>query len=207
MNQKCEKKRLAIFVSGSGTNMENLARRVQSGELDCEIALIVCDNPNAFALKRASQFQLEAFVIERKNFKSKTEFDTAIDKKLAEKKIHAIALAGFMRILGPEFVRKWKGRILNVHPSLLPKYPGARSIQDAFEAKEKETGVTIHFVDEGVDSGPIILQRTVPIKPTDTLATLEERVHAAEYELYPEAIQLFLSGKLIVEEKAVKILK
>ena len=137
MNQKCEKKRLALFVSGSGTNMENLARRVQSSELDCEIALIVCDNPNAFALKRASQFQLEAFVVERKNFKSKTEFDAVIDKKLAEKKINAIALAGFMRILGPEFVRKWKGRILNVHPSLLPKYPGARSIQDAFEAKER----------------------------------------------------------------------
>ena len=207
MSQKCEKKRIAIFVSGSGTNMENLARKAQSGELDCEIALIVCDNPNAFALKRASQFRLEAFVIDRKSFKSKAEFDTSIDKKLVEKKIHVIALAGFMRILGPEFVRKWKGCILNVHPSLLPKYPGAYSIRDAFEAKEKETGVTIHFVDEGVDSGPIILQQKIPIKPADTLATLEERVHAAEYELYPKAVQLFLSGKLIMEEKTVKILK
>lgn len=199
------KKRIAIFVSGSGTNMENIARRMQAGELDCEIALIVCDHPEAFALKRAAKFGLETFVIERKNFKSKTEFDAAISAKLKEKKIDLILLAGFMRILGPEFVRAWRWRILNIHPALLPKYPGAHAIQEAFEAKEKETGVTIHFVDEGVDTGPIILQRKVPIEPNDTLEMLETRVHATEYELYPEAIRLFLAGRLTVRGKEVKI--
>jgi len=189
------RKRTAIFVSGAGTNMENIAKRVKAGELDLELALIVCDNPEAFALKRAAQFRLEPFVIDRKNFKDRAEFDAAISKKLREKKVELILLAGFMRILGPEFVREWKGRMINIHPSFLPKYPGVHAIRDAFEAKEKETGVTVHFVDEGVDSGPVIVQKKVPIKPDDTLETLEARVHALEYELYPEAIRLFLSGK------------
>ncbi len=201
------RKRFAIFVSGSGTNMENVARRVQAGELDCEIGLIVSDNPGAFALKRAEKFGLETFVIERKTFGSKAEFEAAISKRLNEKKIDAILLAGYMRILGPEFVRQWEGRVLNIHPSLLPKFPGAHSIRDAFEAKEKQTGVTIHFVDEGVDSGPIILQRKVPISPSDTLETLEERVHATEYELYPEAIKLFVEGRLRLQGRKVEIMK
>lgn len=201
------KKRVAVFVSGSGTNMENLARKVQAGELDCEIALVVCDNPSAFALSRAAQLGLETFVIERQNFKSKVEFDAKITEKLRAKRIDAIFLAGFMRILSSEFVRTWRGRILNIHPSLLPKYPGTHAIRDAFEAKEKETGVTIHFVDEGVDTGPVILQRKVPIKPTDTLETLEARVHALEYELYTQAAQLFLLGKLKLEGSVVKIEK
>ncbi len=201
------KKRAAIFVSGSGTNMENLACKVQLGELNCEIALVLCDNPNAFALTRAAQLKLETFVIERKNFKSKVEFDLNITEKLKEKKVEAIFLAGFMRILSPEFVRAWRWKILNIHPSLLPKYPGAHAIKDVFEAKEKETGVTIHFVDEKIDSGPIILQRRVPIKSNDTLESLEVRVHAIEYELYPEAARLFLSGKLKLEGSVVKIEK
>ena len=201
------KKRIAIFVSGSGTNMENIAKRVKAGELDCEISLIVCDNPNAFALERARRFGLECFVIERKNFKTKAEFDAKITEKLREKKIDLILLAGFMRILGSEFVHQWEGKIINIHPSLLPKYPGAQSIKDVFEAKESETGVTVHFVDEDIDSGPIILQRRVPIQPNDSLESLEARVHATEYELYPEAIKLYISGKLKLEGRTVKIVK
>ncbi len=207
MIRKHKKKRIAIFVSGSGTNMENIVRRIQTDGLDCAIVLVVCDNPSALALTRAARFGLETFVAERKNFKSKVEFDHHITEKLKEKKVDLILLAGFMRILSPEFVRAWRWRIINIHPSWLPKYPGAHAIKDAFEAKEKETGVTIHFVDEGVDSGPIILQRKVPIKPDDTFEMLEARVHAAEYELYPEAIQLFISEKLKVEGSMVKIAK
>ena|SRR3989338_9195380 len=198
-------KRVAIFVSGSGTNMENIARRVQAGELDCELALVVCDNPNAFALKRAAKLGLETFLIDSKQFKSKGEFDARIDQELNRKSVDLVLLAGFMRIFGSEFVRKWRWRVLNIHPALLPKYPGAHAIKDAFRAKEKETGVTIHFVDEGVDTGPIILQRAVPIHLDDTLELLEARVHAVEYELYPEAIRLFLAGKLSVTSNQVVI--
>lgn len=196
---RASKRQVAIFVSGSGTNMEHIARKVQAGELDCEIALVVCDNPKAFALERAAKLGLECFVIERRNFKSRDEFDAAIGEKLKQNRVEAIFLAGFMRILGPEFVRAWRWRILNVHPSLLPKYPGTAAIREAFESREKETGVTIHFVDEGIDSGPMILQRKVPIRVDDTLETLEARVHATEYEAYPEAIRLFLAGKLAVK--------
>ena len=189
------KKRFAIFVSGSGTNMENIAKKARSGELDCEIVTIVCDNPEALALKRAASLGLETFLVKRENFKTKVEFDAHITEHLRRRKIDAILLAGYMRILSPEFVRAWQGRILNVHPSSLPKYPGAHAIRDAFEAREKETGVTIHFVDEGVDTGPVVLQRRISIEPTDTLETLETRVHGVEYELYPEAIKLVLEGK------------
>ncbi|MBI4358505.1 MAG: phosphoribosylglycinamide formyltransferase [Candidatus Omnitrophica bacterium] len=201
------KKRMAIFVSGTGTNMENIARRVQSGDLDCEIALVVCDNRAAYALERARRFGLKCIVIEREDFKNKAEFDRVITEKLREQRVDGILLAGFMRILGPDFVRSWRWKILNIHPSLLPKYPGVHAIREAFEAKEKDTGVTIHFVDEGVDTGPIILQRKVPIEHGDTLEALEARVHATEYELYPEAIKLFLAGKLVVEKEGVKIVQ
>ena len=207
MNQNFNGKRAAIFVSGSGTNMENIAKKAQAGELDCEIILVVCDHSKAFALTRAAHLGLEIFVVEPKAFKSRAEFDARITEELKAKQVDAIFLAGYMRLLSQEFVRAWQWQVLNIHPSLLPKYPGVHAIKDAFEAHEKETGVTIHFVDEGVDTGPIILQRKVPILPDDTLETLEARVHALEYELYPEAIQLFLSGKLIVENRRVKIVK
>lgn len=185
--------------------MEQIAMRVQEGKLPCEIALVLCDNPNAFALKRAAKLGLDTCVVERKNFASKAEFDSAIHQKLLRKKIEAIFLAGYMRILSPEFVRLWAWRIMNIHPSLLPKFPGAHAIREAFEAKEKETGVTVHFVDEGVDSGPIILQEKVAIFADDTLETLEQRVHETEYKLYPRAIQLWLSGKVTIENQKVKI--
>ena len=199
------KKRAAIFASGSGTNLENIAKKVKAGELSCDIVTVVCDNPGALALKRAEKFGLESFLIERKNFKSKTEFENKITEHLKQKKVDVVLLAGYMRILSPEFVRSWPGKVLNVHPSLLPQYPGAHAIKDAYEAKEKETGVTIHFVTEEVDAGPIILQRRVPIEANDTLETLEARVHAAEYELYPEAIGLYCDGKLTIENTKVKI--
>ncbi|OGW76630.1 MAG: phosphoribosylglycinamide formyltransferase [Omnitrophica bacterium RIFCSPHIGHO2_02_FULL_49_9] len=201
-----EKRRAAIFVSGSGTNMENIARRIRAGELAMEIALVVCDRPNAFALKRAKRLRLETFVAVPKTFSSKEEYERKIDEVLRAKHIHLILLAGYMRILGSEFVRAWPWQILNIHPSLLPQFPGTHAIRDAFEAKEKQTGVTVHFVDEGVDTGPILLQRAVPIRSTDTLERLEERVHAAEYQVYPEAIRLVLSGKVKVTDRRVEML-
>jgi phosphoribosylglycinamide formyltransferase-1 len=189
------KKRAAIFVSGAGTNMEHIAKKAKAGQLSCDIVTVVCDNPGALALKRAEKLGLETFVIERKKFASKPEFEARITEHLKQKKIDVVLLAGYMRILSPEFVRIWQGKVLNVHPSLLPKHPGGHAIKDAFEAKDKETGVTIHFVTEEVDAGPVILQRRVPIEANDTLEMLEARIHALEYEIYPEAIELVLSGK------------
>lgn len=188
-------KRLAIFVSGSGTNMENILERVKKGELAAEVGLVVSDNPQAYALKRAEKYNAECVVIDRKKFDSKTSFEAEIRRHLERKKIDFILLAGFMRILSPDFVKAYKKRILNIHPALLPQFPGAQAIRDAWVGKVKKTGVTVHFVDEGVDTGPIILQREVAIDSGDTLESLEKKIHNLEYEIYPEAIRLVLSGK------------
>ncbi len=188
--------RLAIFVSGSGTNMENLVRRIREGKLSCEAALVVCDNPEAGAIKRAKRLGVEVALVDREKFSDKKTFEAEIIRRLEEKKIDYIALAGFMRILSPEFVRRFEGRIVNVHPALLPAFPGARAIRDAFEAKVKETGVTVHFVDAGVDTGPVILQEKVKVNPSDTFESLEARIHEVEYQIYPKGIQMVLDGKI-----------
>lgn len=190
-------KRLCIFVSGSGTNMDNLIKVSKAGQLGgAKIALVVCDNPAAAAIDKARKQGVPVAVFERKKFADKAAFEAAIAEEIEKAGADWLVLAGYMRILSCDFVRQYRGRIINVHPSLLPAFPGAHGIKDAFEAKVRETGVTIHFVDEGVDTGPVILQRKVSIDPQDTLETLEEKVHRTEYELYPEALRLVLSGKV-----------
>ena len=175
--------------------MENLLQCARDGKIKADIALVVSDNPGAHALKRAEKFPVECLVADRKRFDSKEAFEAEIRRHLERKKIDFILLAGFMRILSPSFVAAYRKRILNIHPALLPKFPGAHAVRDAWEAKEKVTGVTVHFVDEGVDTGPVVLQREVPIDPGDSLESLEQKVHAVEYELYPEAVRLVLEGK------------
>ena len=189
--------KLAIFVSGSGTNMENLLKEIQAGRIPgVESVFVICDNPEAPALEKAKRYSVEVKLVERKKFASKAEFEAEIVRYLLEKKIDWIALAGYMKILSPEFVKQFWGRIINIHPSLLPAFPGGHAIKDAFEAKAGETGVTVHFVDQGVDTGPIILQKKVKVAPGDTLETLETKIHQVEYEIYPEALQLVLAGKV-----------
>jgi len=190
-----EMKRLAIFVSGNGTNMENILERVREGRIKAEAALVVSDNPQAYALKRAEKYNVECIVVDRKRFDSKESFEAEIRRRLKRKKIDFLLLAGFMRILSPAFVKAYKGRILNIHPALLPRFAGAQAIRDAWEAKVKKTGVTVHFVDEGVDTGPVILQREVSIEENESLESLEKKIHDVEYEIYPEAINLVLEGK------------
>jgi phosphoribosylglycinamide formyltransferase-1 len=183
-------KKLAIFVSGSGTNMENLILKIREQKLPYEPAVVICDKPGAKALERAGRLGVKTELVDRKLFASKELFEKAIVAKLESCGIELIALAGFMRILSSEFVQSYQGRLINIHPSYLPNFVGGHAIRDAFEAKAKETGVTVHHVVAEVDSGPIIIQRKVPILPQDTLETLEARVHAAEYELYPEALKI-----------------
>jgi phosphoribosylglycinamide formyltransferase-1 len=189
-------KRVVFFVSGSGTNFENLVRRIQTGEIQADPVLVISDNPEAGALGRAKRLGIEAQVIDRKKYILKANFEADIIWHLEEKKVDYIVLAGFMRILSGDFVERYRGRIINIHPAYLPDFPGAHAIKDAFEAKVKETGVTVHFVDAGVDTGPVILQRRVQVDPSDTLEKLEARIHAAEYELYPEALKMVLKGKV-----------
>lgn len=187
--------RLAIFVSGNGTNMENLVKEIQAGKIPgLSAGLVVCDNPEARAIERARRLGVELALIERKKFASREAFENEIILWLERKRIDWIALAGFMRILSSAFVGRYKGKIVNIHPALLPAFPGARAIRDAFEAGVAGTGVTVHFVDEGVDTGPIILQRKISIAPGEALETLEAKIHQIEYQLYPEALRKIISG-------------
>lgn len=185
-------KKLAILVSGSGTNMQNLIIDCHNGRIPAQARLVISDNPAAGAIARAKNYGVQAAVIDRRAYKTKAEFEAEIIKRVDAEGIDYIVLAGFMRILSPEFVRRYKGKIINIHPSLLPAFPGAHGIKDAFDAKVKETGVTVHYVDEGVDTGQIILQKKVAVDAKDTLESLEAKIHAAEYELYPEALRRVL---------------
>jgi len=191
-----KKKKLAFMASGSGTNFEHLVLEIQAGRIDAEAALLVCDKPGAGVLARAQKLAVPFALVDRKAFASKEAFEEEILKRLEAAKPDFIILAGYMRILSDAFVLRWWGKIINIHPSLLPAFPGAHGIRDAFEAKVPETGVTVHFVDTGVDTGAVILQRKVPVLPEDTLETLEARVHETEYLLYPEALRLVLDGKI-----------
>jgi formyltetrahydrofolate-dependent phosphoribosylglycinamide formyltransferase len=187
-------KRIAFLVSGSGTNMENLIKRIRAGEIRAEAALVISNKSGVKALEKAVALGVKTVVIDHKAYADRTAFDQALSECLEKYKIDLIVLAGFMRILTEEFVKKYHGRLINIHPAFLPAFPGAHAIKDAWDAKVKETGVTVHFVDTGVDTGPVILQRKVPVLSSDTLEKLEDRIHRLEYEIYPQALKLVLSG-------------
>lgn len=198
--------KIAVFVSGNGTNLQALIDAGKNKKLgQGEITLVVCDKPQAYALTRAATAGIKTFVLEKKGFTSREEYDKRIALELKKEKIELIVLAGFMRILSGDFVDEYYGRMLNIHPSLLPAFKGAHAIRDAYESGIKEAGVTVHFVTKELDSGPIVLQDKVTRTPEDTLETLEEKIHKVEHRLYPEAVRLFAEGKLKIENGKVKI--
>lgn len=186
-------KRIVFLVSGNGSNMENLIKRMRTGEIQAEPVLVISNRPEVKALERASLLRVPACVIDHKDFKTREEFDSELARVIDSTAADYICLAGFMRILTPGFVEKYPKKLINIHPSYLPAFPGANAIRDAYIAKVRETGVTVHYVDSGLDSGPIILQKRVPIYIGENLEAVEERIHHAEYEIYPEALKLVLS--------------
>ncbi len=196
---------IAVFASGRGTNFSAIVKAVKSGKIKANMSLLVCDNPKAGVIGRAKRAVVKIALVKREDFPSKKDFEGKIIAHLEENKIDLIALAGFMRLLSPEFVNKYRGKILNIHPALLPSFKGEQAIKDAFDYGAKVTGVTVHFVDEVMDHGPIILQRQVLIEPTDTLESLESKIHKAEHRLYPQAIALFVEGKSKAQERRVRI--
>ncbi|MEA3488901.1 MAG: phosphoribosylglycinamide formyltransferase [Candidatus Omnitrophota bacterium] len=199
---------IAVFVSGNGTNLQALIDAQSGGELATgRIVLVVCDSPEAYALVRAGEAGINTFLLRPGGFASREEYDKEIVRKLREEKIELVVLAGFMRILSAYFIEEYENRILNVHPALLPSFKGTHGIRDAFEFGVKVTGVTVHFVNKELDAGVIILQSCVRVEEDDTMNTLEEKIHAVEHKLYPEAVRLFVQGKLRIEGRKVKILE
>ncbi|MFH1202147.1 MAG: phosphoribosylglycinamide formyltransferase [Candidatus Omnitrophota bacterium] len=197
--------KIAIFASGRGTNLAAIIRAKKKGVIKSDISLVVSDDKKALALKRAARGGIKTVFIDPEKFTIKEDFENEITKALEAEAIDLIILAGFMRVLSPAFVGRFKDRILNIHPALLPSFKGAQGIKDAFDYGVKVTGVTVHFVDEKMDHGPIILQAAVKIEEADTLESLEAKIHKVEHKLYPLAIRLFEEGKLKAEGRKVKI--
>ena len=188
-------KRIAVFCSGNGGNFEALAAASRRGRLKAEVALMVCDNPKAFAVTRANRLGIPVAVLSPKLFSSREAHEELIIRILKSQQIDVIVLAGYMRILTSCLIDAYKNRMLNIHPSLLPAFKGAHAIRDAFEAGVRETGVTVHLVTLKLDSGPILAQKKIKVLKSDTLASLEVKIHRIEHRLYPEAIQKFIGGK------------
>lgn len=180
--------KLALFASGNGSNVQAIIQAVNSGQISAKIACIVCDEPTAYVIERAKQAGIACLVLARDTL-NRREWEEQVIHYLAEKQVDFIVLAGFMRIIGRALLHTYPQKIINIHPSLLPQFPGKQSIKDAFDAGVRQTGVTIHWVDSGIDTGDIIAQQTLDIKPNWTLAELETAIHAIEHKLYPKTIQ------------------
>lgn len=182
-------KRLAIFASGSGTNFQAIVDGVKTGKITAEVALMVCDKKGAFVIERAVKEQIPTFVFQAKDYESKADYEKEILHLLKEKEIDFIVLAGYMRLIGPTLLNEYEGRIVNIHPSLLPAFPGKDAIGQALRAGVKVSGVTVHYVDAGMDTGPIIAQKAIEIAEDDTVETVAGKIHQVEHELYPKVIQ------------------
>ena len=181
--------RVAILASGNGSNFEALAHQFQAGLLPGDLAFVFSDHHNAYVLERARRLNVRDFSFEVKEFANKVAYEEALLQLLQEQEIDLIVLAGYMRIIGQTLLSHYSNRTLNIHPSLLPSFPGLHGIKDAYEYGVKVTGVTVHLVDDGVDTGPIIAQEPVMILPEDTLESLEEKIHQTEHRLYPKVLR------------------
>ncbi|MFE4707026.1 phosphoribosylglycinamide formyltransferase [Peribacillus simplex] len=189
-------KRLAVFASGNGSNFQSIAEAIKCGKLEAEICLVVCDREDAYVLERAKLENIDSFSFSAKNYSNKTEYESEILEKLRQYEIEFIILAGYMRLIGPTLLQKYSQRIVNIHPSLLPSFPGKDAIGQAFDAGVKETGVTVHYVDDGMDTGPVIAQKAVPILEGDTKDILQKRIQEMEHDLYPSVLQELCHKKL-----------
>jgi phosphoribosylglycinamide formyltransferase-1 len=198
-------KRIAVFASGFGSNLQALIDFSKNNGLSGEIVLVFSNKSSAFALQRARNNGIKAVFLDPAQFKTRWEFDKRIAGILEEEKIDLVVLAGYMLLIGQNIVKKFKNRIINIHPALLPSFKGTHAIKDAFEYGVKVTGVTVHFVDEGLDSGPIILKQAVEVSEDDSSETLEEKIHIVEHKLYPLAVKYFCAGRLKIEGRKVLI--
>lgn len=180
--------KIAVFASGSGTNFEAIAQAIQEKKINGELVLLFSDKKQAYVLERAEKFGVPSVAFSPKDFASKEEYEKKLLELMKENQVELIVLAGYMRIIGPALLEAYPEKIVNIHPALLPNFPGMHGIEDAFKAGVAETGVTVHYIDAGVDTGPIIAQEKVRIEKEDTLASLEEKVHAVEHQLYPKVI-------------------
>ena len=196
--------KIAVLVSGSGTNLQTLIEQLHQDETSgIDIAVVISDRRKAYALTRAADAGIPTHVVRTQDFENRVDFDAEISKLIEHYAAELVVLAGFMKLFQPAFVRKYQNRIINVHPTLLPAFPGAHPVADTLAYGVKIAGVTVHFVDEGVDSGPIIAQTAVPVLDTDDAARLHNRIQIEEHKLYPKVIKWYAAGRLKVKGRKV----
>ncbi len=190
-------KKIVVLISGSGSNLQAIIDAQTSGRISGKLCGVIANKPDAFGLQRAKKAKIPTFVFERKNFSSNLDMDLAIAEQIEALEVDLIVLAGYMKILSNEFVERFSGKILNIHPSLLPKYAGLNTYQRAMEAGDNEHGMTIHFVNQILDGGAVILQAKVPIFPDDEVEDVVERVQEQEHRCYPLVIEWFCQNRLV----------
>ncbi|OGK83730.1 MAG: phosphoribosylglycinamide formyltransferase [Candidatus Rokubacteria bacterium GWC2_70_16] len=197
--------RVGVLASGRGSNLRAILGAVEAGRMRAEVVVVVSDRAGAGALGIARDHGVEALFVDPGQHPGREAYDKVLAAALEERGVGLVCLAGFMRILSPGFVRHFEGRLLNIHPALLPAFPGLHAQRQALVHGVRISGATVHFVDEGVDTGPIVLQAAVPVHPDDTEASLSDRILAEEHRIYPEAIRLFAEGRLRLEGRRVRI--
>ncbi|MFH1074200.1 MAG: phosphoribosylglycinamide formyltransferase [Candidatus Firestonebacteria bacterium] len=199
------KVRVGVLASGSGTNLQSIIEASKKGEIEAEVVVVVSDKKEAYALERARKSGINAVFIDPKLYSSRELHENAVVKILEQNKVGLVCLAGYMRLLTEQLIGKFKSRIINIHPALLPSFPGIRGQEDALNYGVKIAGCTVHFVVLDMDAGPIIAQASVPVLEEDTKETLSKRILEQEHKLYPKAIDLFAKGKLKIVGRKVKI--
>ncbi len=196
---------LGVLASGRGSNFQSIINEIEAGKLNASIKLLIIDNPHAYAIERAKKHSIEYLYINPKEFSSKNDFFRKITDELKARNVELVILAGFMRIVRKPLIDAFPNRIMNIHPALLPSFPGLHGQKQASDYGVRISGCTVHFVDEGMDTGPVIIQAAVPVSPDDTEETLSARILKLEHKIFPEAIRLYAEGRLSVEGRVVKI--
>lgn len=202
-----KKIRLAVLISGRGSNLQSIIDVSKKGMIDAEIAIVISDKKDAYGLVRAKENDIPTLSLSPKDYKNREEFDKKVVEELNKHKVDLVLLAGFMRIVTPALIEPFRDRIMNIHPALLPSFPGLDAQKQALEHGVKFSGCTVHFVEEGMDEGPIIIQAVVPVMDNDTVDSLSERILKYEHKIYPIAVQLFAEGRLKVEGRKVLVNK
>ena len=200
-----DKLKLGVLISGSGSNLQSIIDHIENGSLNAVIKIVISNNPDAYGITRAKKHGLPVLVFKHEDFKNREDFDLELIKILQNNHVQLVVLAGFMRILTSAFLRAFPQRIINIHPALLPAFPGTHVQKQALEYGVKFSGCTVHFVDEGVDTGPIIIQSVLPVHDDDTEETLAARILKEEHRIYPQAIQFYADGKIKIDGRKVKI--
>jgi len=203
MNSRQNIPSIGVLVSGSGTNLQALIDARESGSLPARIACVISNRTDAFALERAKKHGIPAIHLDHRSFAGRDQYDAALVNLLGEHGVDLVVLAGFMRIVTPVLLNAFPNAVMNIHPALLPAFPGLHAQQQALEYGVKVTGCTVHFVDAGTDTGPIIIQAVVPVLEGDSVESLSNRIQIEEHRIYPEAVRLFAEGRLRVEGRRV----